>query len=72
MSHKPRANDSTSPLVTRDILRRELNDLRAELRLELHEFRSDLHRALWIQGTAIVVAVSGIAAVAVAVVASAG
>ena len=41
------------------------------LHLTLQEFRSDLHRALWILGTAIVVALSAIGAVAVAVVAAA-
>ena len=66
--------EATSPLVTRDILRLELNDLRSELRSELHELRSELHefrsemyRALWIQGAGIVAAISGLAAIAVAV-----
>ena len=61
MSCSPGGNESTSPLATRD-----------SFHLTFQELRSDLHRALWILGTAIVVAVSGIAAVAVAVVAAAG
>ena len=48
---------STSPLVTRDILRAELNELRSEL-------RSELYRALWIQGAGIVGVMSGLAATA--------
>ena len=55
MSRKPRAGDSASPLVTREILH-----------LTLQEFRSDLHRALWIHGTAVVVAGGAIAAAAAA------
>ena len=61
MSCSPGGNESTSPLATRD-----------SFHLTFQELRSDLHRALWILGTAIVVAVSGIAAVAVAGVAAAG
>ena len=66
--------EATSPLVTRDILRLELHELRSELRelhsdlrSELHEFRSELYRALWIQGAGIVAVISGLAAIAVAV-----
>ena len=66
--------EATSPLVTRDILRLELGELRSELRSELHELRSELHefrsemyRALWIQGAGIVAAISGLGAIAVAV-----
>ena len=62
--------EAPSPLVTRDILRRELNDFREELRLEFREFRSDLHRALWILGVAIVAAGGAMAAAAVAVIAT--
>ena len=54
---------ATSPLVTRDILRLELNELRSEL----HEFRSELYRALWILGGGIVAVTSGLTAAAVAV-----
>ena len=49
-------SDATSPLVTRGILTTEL----AGLRGELYQFRADLYRALWIQGTAIVAVVGGI------------
>ncbi len=59
--------EATSPLVTRDILRLELGELRSELRSELHEFRSEMYRALWIQGAGIVAAISGLGAIAVAV-----
>ena len=45
--------DATSPLVTRDILRAELNDLRAEL-----------HRALLIQAGVVLAGVAAIAAIA--------
>ena len=55
--------EATSPLVTRDILRLELGELRSEL----HEFRSEMYRALWIQGAGIVAAISGLGAIAVAV-----
>ena len=47
---------ATSPLVTRDILR-----------LELNELRSELYRALWILGVGVVAAMSGLAATAAAV-----
>ena len=74
MSCPPGGTESASPLVTRDILRLELGELRSELRSELHELRSELHefrsemyRALWIQGAGIVAAISGLAAIAVAV-----
>ncbi len=70
MSHEPRTSESASPFVPRDILRLELDDLRAELRLTLQEFRSDLHRALWILGVAIVAAGGAMAAAAVAVIAT--
>ena len=45
--------DATSPLVTRDILRAELNELRAEL-----------HRALLIQAGVVLAGVAAIAAIA--------
>ena len=45
--------DATSPLVTRDILRAELNDLRAEL-----------HRALLILAGVVLTGVAAIAAIA--------
>ena len=45
--------DATSPLVTRDILRAELKDLRAEL-----------HRALLIQAGVVLAGVAAIAAIA--------
>ena len=45
--------DATSPLVTRDILRAELKDLRAEL-----------HRALLIQAGVVLTGVAAIAAIA--------
>lgn len=48
--------EATSPLVTRDILR-----------LELNELRSELYRALWILGVGVVAAMSGLAATAAAV-----
>ncbi len=60
MSHTLRTAEPTSPLVTRDILR-----------LALQEFRSDLHRALWIVGAAIVAAAGGIAAAVAVIVATA-
>ena len=59
MSHKPRAGESASPLVTREVLH-----------LTLQEFRTDLHRALWILGAAIVAAAGANAVVAVTVVAT--
>lgn len=49
-------SDATSSLVTRDILTTEL----AEFRAELHRFRADMYRALWIQGAAIVAVLGGI------------
>lgn len=57
MSRNPRVDKSANPLVTRDILR-----------LTLQEFRSDLHRALWIHGAAVVAVGGGIAAAAVTMV----
>ena len=48
--------EATSPFVTREILQ-----------LELHQLRSELYRALWIQGAGIVAAISGLLAAAVAV-----
>ena len=51
--------EAPGPLVTRDILQ-----------LTVQEFRSDLHRALWILGVAIVAAVGAMAAAAVAVLAT--
>ncbi len=60
--------DATSPLVTRDILRLELGELRSEL----HEFGSELYRALWILGAGIVAVMSGLTAAAVAVAALIG
>ena len=42
--------DATSPLVTRDILRAELQVVRTEMA----EMRADMYRALWIQGAGIV------------------
>ena len=51
---------ATSPLVTRDILRLELNELRSDLRAELY-------RALWILGAGIVAVASALTAAAVAV-----
>ena len=45
--------DAASPLVTRDILREELKDLRAEL-----------HRALLIQAGVVLAGVAAIAAIA--------
>ena len=45
--------DATSPLVTRDILRAELSELRAEL-----------HRALLIQAGVVLAGVAAIAAIA--------
>ena len=59
MSHELRANESASPFLTREVLR-----------LTLEEFRSDLHRALWIHGAAVVAAGGGIAAAALAIVAT--
>ncbi len=44
--------DATSLLVTRD-----------ELRTELAEFRADMYRALWMQGAGIVAVVGGIVAI---------
>ena len=41
---------ATSPLVTRDILKSELDVLGSELQV----FRSEMCRALWIQGGVIV------------------
>ena len=38
--------EATSPLVTRDILKSELDVVRSELQV----FRSELDRALWIHG----------------------
>ena len=60
--------EATSPLVTRDILRLELGELRSEL----HEFRSEIYRALWILGAGIVAVMSGLTAAAVAVAALIG
>ena len=57
--------EATSPLVTRDILRLELNELRSDLRAELY-------RALWVLGVGVVAAMSGLAATAVAVAALLG
>ncbi len=48
-----------SALVTRDVLRTELADVRAEMA----EFRADIYRALWIQGAGIVAVVGGIVAI---------
>ena len=62
--------EAPSPLVTGDILRREVNDFHEELRLEVREFRSDLHRALWILGAVIVAAGGAMAVAAVAIVAT--
>lgn len=42
--------EATSPLVTRDILKSELDVVRSELQV----FRSEMCRALWIQGGVIV------------------
>jgi len=57
--------EATSPLVTRDILRLELNELRSEL-------RSELYRALWLFGAGIVAVMSGLMAAAMAVAAFVG
>ena len=46
-------SDATSPLVTRDMLT-----------TELAEFRSDMYRALWVQGAGIVAVVAGIVGIA--------
>lgn len=50
-------SDATSPLVTREALTMELAGLRAE-------FRSDMYRALWVQGASIVAIVGGIVGIA--------
>ena len=42
--------EATSPLVTRDILKSELDVVRSELQA----FRSEMYRVLWIQGGVIV------------------
>ena len=42
--------EATSPLVTREILKSELDVVRSELQV----FRSEMYRALWIQGGVIV------------------
>ena len=44
--------EATSSLVTRD-----------QLRTELAEFRADIYRALWMQGAGIVAVVGGIVAI---------
>ena len=71
--------EATSPLVTRDILRLELNSLRSELhadhselRADLLELRSELYRALWFFGAGIVAVMSGLIAAAMAVAAFVG
>ena len=71
--------EATSPLVTREILRLELGELRSELhefrselRLDHSEFRSEMYRALWILGAGIVAVMSGLTAAAVAVAALIG
>ena len=46
--------DATSPLVTRDILRNELQAVRNEFRAEFDQLRAEMYRALWIQGAGIV------------------
>ena len=51
--------EAMSALVTRDVLRTELADVRAEMA----EFRADIYRALWIQGAGIVAVVGGIVAI---------
>ncbi len=56
--------DATSPLVTRDILRAELKDLRSELKAELSEVRAEFHRALLIQAGVVLAGVAAIAAIA--------
>ena len=48
--------DATSPLLTRDMLT-----------LELAQMRTDLYRALWIQGVGIVAVVGGIVGISQAV-----
>ena len=63
---------ATSPLVTHDILRLELNALRSELRLDHLELRSELYRALWFFGGGIVAVMSGLIAAAMAVAAFIG
>ena len=57
--------EATSPLVTHDILRLELNSLRSDL-------RSELYRALWLFGGGIVAVMSGLTAAAMAVAAFIG
>ena len=68
--------EATSPLVTRDILRLELNSLRSELHADhselRSELRSELYRALWFFGAGIVAVMSGLTAAAMAVAAFVG
>lgn len=49
--------EATSPLVTRDILRAELQVVRTEMA----EYRADMYRALWTFGAGVVAANAGIA-----------
>ena len=53
----------TSDLVTRDHLRAEL----AEVRSEIAGIRGEIHRALWIQGGAIITIIAALLAIAEAV-----
>ena len=46
--------EATSPLVTRDILRNELQAVRNEFHAEFGQLRAEMYRALWIQGAGIV------------------
>ena len=45
-----------SPHVTRDVLHPEFGQFRSEMRAEFAQLRADLHRALWLFSTGIVVA----------------
>ena len=58
--------DATNAVVTSDILRTELQVVRAEFAQLRAEMRADMCRALWIFGTGIVASLGVIVAVAVA------
>ena len=51
-------------LVTRDILRAELKELRAELKAELKDLRAEFYRAMLIQAGIVLTGVAAIAAIA--------